>query len=174
LGSQQDNMKFVVELLDKLSGEIHTHAPKNFILAPGCEMPYDTPMENVVGALQAARDPDSTRLLLANYESHTFDIEVGLPDYDHLEKPLVEVFTLDSDTCAACGYMMGAARRAFDEMAGEVDLVEYKFTKAENVARVMKMGVKNLPSLYINGKLKYSSLIPGNRELQEEIRKVTH
>jgi len=32
--------------------------------------------------------------------------------------------------------------------------------------------VKNLPSLYINGELKYSSIIPSNRELLEEIRKV--
>ena len=86
-------------------------------------------------------------------------------------KPLVEVFTLDSDTCAACGYMLGAAQPRGRELGGQVDMVEYKFTDAENVARVVKMGVKNLPSLYINGELKYSSIIPSNRELMEEIEK---
>jgi uroporphyrinogen decarboxylase len=35
----------------------------------------------------------------------------------------------------------------------------------------MKMGIKNLPSLYINGELQYSSVIPSNRELLEAIRK---
>lgn len=170
LGSQQDNMKFVVDLLDKLTGGTGG-APTNFILAPGCDMPYDTPMENVVGVLQAVRDPGATRTMLANYESRTFDIQVELPDYTSLKKPLVEVFTLDSDTCAACGYMMGAASRAASEFGEDVELVEYKFTLPENVARVMKMGVKNLPSLYINGELKYSSIIPGNRELIEEIKK---
>ena len=53
---------------------------------------------------------------------------------------------------------------------GQVEIVEYKFTKKENVARMMKVGVKNLPSIYINGELAYSSIIPSNRELVEKIR----
>jgi uroporphyrinogen decarboxylase len=170
LGSQQDNMKFVVDLLDKLN-DLPGGALNNFILAPGCDMPYDTPMENVVGVLQAVRDPEKTKIMVAHYESKGFDIEVTLPDYANLKKPLVEVFTLDSDTCAACGYMKSAAVRAVSELGDQVDLVEYKFTVAENVARVIKLGVKNLPSLYINGELKYSSIIPSNRELLEEILK---
>ncbi len=49
--------------------------------------------------------------------------------------------------------------------------MEYKFTEKENVARVVKMGVQKLPSIYINGELKYSSLIPSNRELVDEIKR---
>ncbi|MGC9467440.1 MAG: uroporphyrinogen decarboxylase family protein [Anaerolineae bacterium] len=165
LGTQQDNMKFVVDLLDGIE-------PGNFILAPGCDMPYDVPVENVVGVVQAVRDPEGTRAMLANYQAESLDLSaVELPDYEHLDVPLVEVFTLDSDTCAACGYMRDAARRATEELSGQVRMVEYKFTERENVARVKKMGVKNLPSIYINGELKYSSLIPSNRELVEEIRR---
>lgn len=66
--------------------------------------------------------------------------------------------------------MMDAARRAVTELSGQVDMTEYKFTRPENVARVMKMGVKNLPSLYINGELQFSSLIPSNRELIDAIQ----
>jgi len=33
------------------------------------------------------------------------------------------------------------------------------------------MGIKNLPSIVINGDLKFSSLIPSNRELVAEIEK---
>ena len=171
LGSQQDNMKFVIDLLDALRDPARGLAENNFILAPGCDMPYDTPTENVVGVLQAVRDPETTRQMLANYESHTFDIPVDLPDYEHLDRPLVEVFTLDSETCAACGYMLGAAQRAVNELNGQAQLVEYKFTRPENIARVVKMGITNLPSLYINGKLVYSSVIPSNRELLEAIEK---
>lgn len=163
LGTQQDNMKFVIDLLDN----IDTH---NFILAPGCDMPYDVPIENTVGVVQAVRDPENTRKMLEHYTAATFDLDgVVLPDYQHLEKPLVEVFTLDSDTCAACSYMRDAAVRAVETLDYQVDLVEYKFTKKENVARMMKLGVKNLPSIYINGELTYSSLIPGNRELMDKI-----
>ena len=182
LGTQQDNMKFVVDLLEA----VHEHAAgksattatgksthyHNFILSPGCDMPYDTPPENVVGVLQAVRDPESTRLMLATYQAHGFDLPVELPDYALLERPLVEVFTLDSDTCAACGYMLGAAQRAVAQLRAQgaaLDLVEYKFTRPENVARVVKMGIQKLPSLYVNGQLKYSSVIPSNRELVEEL-----
>ena len=165
LGNQQDNMKFVVDLLD----EIDHH---NFILAPGCDMPYDTPIENVVAVVQAVRDPENTRKILANYEAPEIDTDsVIVPDYANLEKPLIEVFTLDSDTCAACTYMLGAAQRVTDEMAGKVDMIEYKFTKPENVARIVKMGVSKLPSILINGELKYSSIIPSNEEFTEDLKK---
>jgi uroporphyrinogen decarboxylase len=165
LGSQADNMKWVIDWLDKLQ-------PPNLILAPGCDMPYDTPIENTIGVMEAIRHPDTARQMLADYSApDTFDIPVELPDYANLPRPLVEVFTLDSDTCAACTYMFGAASRAVRELGTPVDIVEYKFTQRENVARCMKMGVKNLPSIYINGELKYSSIIPGNDELMGELRK---
>jgi uroporphyrinogen decarboxylase len=174
LGTQQDNMKFVVDLLEAVHehGEDKATQYRNFILSPGCDMPYDTPPENVVGVLQAVRDPESTRLMLATYQTHGFDLPVELPDYPALPRPLVEVFTLDSDTCAACGYMLGAAQRAVAQLRGQgaaLDLVEYKFTRPENVARVVKMGIQKLPSLCVNGQLLYSSVIPSNRELVEKL-----
>ena len=103
--------------------------------------------------------------MVENYTSATFDIEVELPDYEHLPRPLVEVFTLDSATCAACTYMMAAAEIAKAHFGEKIDLVEYKFTQKENIARCVKMGVKNLPSIYINGQLKFSSIIPSREEL---------
>jgi uroporphyrinogen decarboxylase len=175
LGSQADNMKFVVELLDRISPVDDAGSrlvPQNFILAPGCDMPYDVPVENVVGTVQAVRDPEGTAAMVANYQAAAIDLaSVDLPDYAQLRKPLIEVFTLDSDTCAACGYMKHAALRATEELGGAVEMVEYKFTERENVARVRKMGVQNLPSIYINGELAYLSVIPSNRELLQEIEK---
>jgi uroporphyrinogen decarboxylase len=84
----------------------------------------------------------------------------------------MEVFTLDSASCAACGYMVSAAQRAAEELTGQVDWVEYKFTTLENIARMQKLGVKNLPSIYLNGELKFSSIIPGNKELLEAIKDI--
>lgn len=164
MGTQQDNMKFAVDLLDQLGHH-------NLIVAPGCDMPYDTPPENVIGVAQALRDPEAARAILASYEApDLFDLDITLPDYANLERPLVEVFTLDSDSCAACGYMLVAALRAKSETGIPVDVVEYKFTVRENVARCRKLGVKNLPSIYINGALKYSSIIPGTDELVAAIK----
>ncbi len=164
-GTQQDNMKYTVELIDKL-----TH--KNLIIAPGCDMPYDVPVENTIAVQQAVSETEKVREMVANYEAVEEYIDVDIPDYDSLEKPLIEVFTLDSATCAACTYMMGAANDAKNHFCGEIEVVEYKFTLKENIARVKKMGVSNLPSIYINGQLKYSSIIPSKDELLSAIKEV--
>jgi len=162
-GNQQDNMKFVVDLLDAMPDKT------NFILAPGCDMPYATPVENVIGIAQAVQYTDEVRHMVANYVATDEAIDVELPNYQALKKPLVEVFTLDSATCAACTYMMGAANVAKETYGDRIDMVEYKFTLKENIARCKTMGVKNLPSLYVNGQLKFSSIIPTKSELEEAI-----
>ena len=165
LGNQKDNMKFVVDFLDSIDHH-------NLILAPGCDMPFDTPFENVVGCMQALRNPVETKKMLQNYEQPEVDLDsVVIPDYRHLSKPLIELFTLDSASCAACTYMVRSALDAVAAISEDIDVIEYKFTKPENVARVMKMGVKNLPSLYINGELKFSSIIPEQQTLINELKK---
>ncbi len=165
LGTQQDNMKYIIDLLDTLPNQ------DNLIISPGCDMPYDTPVENVIAAVEAVRDPENTRLILANYHATEIDLDsVDLPDYVNRKIPLIEVFTLDSATCAACTYMLGAAERAAQEMGNGIDMVEYKITKPENIARMMKLGIKNLPCILINGDLRFSSLIPSHHELIEAIQ----
>jgi len=164
LGSQQDNMKYVVDLLAQVNH-------RNLVISPGCDMPYDVPVENTIGVLQAVRDPEATRIILANYLASEIEMDIELPDYDHLRKPLIEVFTIDSDTCAACGYMLGAAQRAGLQLEGKVEVIEHKLTLPENVTRVKRMGIIHLPAILINGELKFSSMIPGNQELVTEIEK---
>ncbi len=158
-GTQQDNMKYVVELLDQVGDT------RNLIVAPGCDMPYAIPVENGIAVAQAVWNTEEVREILKNYVAVEEDIEVELPDYAHLSKPFMEVFTLDSATCAACTYMMGAASEAKERFGDAIDMIEYKFTKKENIARCKKMGVKNLPSIYIDGELKFSSIIPTRDEL---------
>ena len=165
-GTQQDNMKYVLDLMDRLD------STQDFILAPGCDMPYAVPVENGIAVAQAVHQPEAVREMLKNYVAAKENVFVALPDYAHLAKPLVEVFTLDSQTCAACTYMMGAANVIKERFGDAIDLVEYKYTEKENIARCMKMGVRHLPSIYINGVLKFSSMIPSREELQKAIEEV--
>lgn len=164
-GTQQDNMKYVVELLDAVEDK------RNLFIAPGCDMPFDTPAENTIAVRQAIYETEQVRDIIANYEAVDEDIEVEIPDYENLERPFVEVFTLDSATCAACTYMMGAANAAKDIYGTEIDMIEYKMTEKETIARIKKVGVKNLPSIYINGNLEFSSIIPSSEELKAAIDK---
>ena len=52
----------------------------------------------------------------------------------------------------------------------ENGLAHCKYTIKEDIARTKKMGVPNLPSLYINGQLKFQSIIPSKEELEKAIR----
>ncbi len=158
-GNQQDNMKNTIDLIDSLE------STDRLIIAPGCDMPYDIPLENTIAIEQAVHETELIREIVKNYSSGTLEFEGTLPDYPNLKKPLVEVFTLDSATCAACTYMMATASDAEKQLGDLTDLVEYKYTSRENIARCGAMGVKQLPSIYINGKLEYSSIIPSRNEL---------
>ncbi len=162
-GNQQDNMKATVELIDSVSKNL-------LIISPGCDMPYDIPIENTLAIEQAVHETDTVRKMVENYQSSGIEFTGTLPDYDSLERPLVEVFTLDSATCAACTYMLAAAEDVKEHAEFDIDVVEYKYTTPENIARCREMGVKQLPSIYINGQLAYSSLIPSRQELTEKIK----
>jgi uroporphyrinogen decarboxylase len=66
--------------------------------------------------------------------------------------------------------MLLAAERATQAMQGKIDMVEYKMTNTENIPRLKKMGIQNLPAILINGEMKFSSLIPSQQELIVTIR----
>ncbi|MDD3839976.1 MAG: uroporphyrinogen decarboxylase family protein [Clostridia bacterium] len=166
-GSQQDNMRYTVELLDSLSYD-------NLIISPGCDMPYDIPPENVIGVQQAIEDTEGIKAMLENYkyqDEAMEEMEIDIPEYERLEKPLIEIFTIDSATCAACTYMVDAVKVAKEHFGDSIDYMEYKATNRENIFRAKKMGIKNLPCILINGELKYSSIIPDRKELFEEIER---
>ncbi|MBN2658942.1 MAG: thioredoxin family protein [Spirochaetales bacterium] len=165
LGTQQDNQKAAIEKIGQMGD-------RNFILAPGCDMPYDTPPENIIGIGQAVQDVEATRKLLENYEKAELDIDVKMPDYANLERPLIEVLTIDSATCAACGYMTAAARDMKAIFGSKIDVVERKITEPENIIRVGKLGVMNLPTMVINGEVKFISIIPNREELKAAVEAV--
>ncbi|MEG0165615.1 uroporphyrinogen decarboxylase family protein [Anaerorhabdus sp.] len=166
-GSQQANMKAAIDIIDQCG-------IKNLIVSPGCDMPYATPIENPIAISQAVRNFEESKEMVKGFDTSLdlAGIDVELIDYDKLDKPLIELYTLDSASCAACGYMLNAVKDIQDEIGDLFDYVEYKFTVKENIARCMKIGVKNLPSLYINGKLYWSSLIPNRNELINAIKEV--
>jgi len=164
-GNQMDNMKFVVDMVDKVT-------IKNLIIAPGCDMPYAIPVENGIAVARAAKDIDAAREMVKNYEAADDDIEIELPDYEHLERPLIEAFTLDSAQCAACQYMWATVNDAKQKYGDKIDIVEFKYNTRENIARCKKVGVPNLPTLYMNGKAMYVSIIPSHEEFYAEIDKL--
>ncbi|MDR1321692.1 MAG: uroporphyrinogen decarboxylase [Gracilibacteraceae bacterium] len=166
-GTQMDNMKATIDLIDRLGD-----CTKNVIIAPGCDMPYDTPIENTIAASHAVLQTEKAREMVANYELSDIGVEVELPDYERLKKPLVEAFLLDPLACAACTYMLAVAMDAQKHFGDKIEVVEYRYNNLTDISRTKKMAVKQLPSLYINGKLQYSSLIPNLDDLIREVEEV--
>ncbi|MBD3188443.1 uroporphyrinogen decarboxylase [Candidatus Bathyarchaeota archaeon] len=161
-GTQQDNMKYVIDLIDEIGR-------KHLIIAPGCDMPYDIPPANVVGVIQALAEPRKVRKMLEDYRVEEMDIDVSLPDYSKLDHLLIEVFTIDSATCPACGYMKSTAMTATGEFGHAVRIIERKWTDRENIAIAKKLGIKHLPCMLFNGRIQYSSLIPSKDEFFKDI-----
>lgn len=161
LGTQQDNQKAAIELMEAMGNQ-------HFILAPGCDVPFDAPAANLVGVGQAVHNPEAVKKALESYVAVDDLPEIELPDYANLDHVLVEVVTIDSKTCAACGYMVAAATDAARGLPG-VKVVERSIMKRENLAFINKMGIANLPSIVINGTLRYVSLIPPVDTLRKEL-----
>lgn len=163
-GNQKDNMRHGLQMLDSIDPSTL------YIASPGCDMPYDIPVENTVALEQAVHNPEAVRGMVADYTPEELVFKGPLPDYEHLERPLVEVFTLDSALCAACSYMKAAALDAQENADFPMDVVEHKYTTVENIARCKAMGVEQLPSIYINGKLAFSSIIPDRGTLLKAVK----
>jgi uroporphyrinogen decarboxylase len=162
LGTQQDNQKAALLLMDNLG-------KKNFILAPGCDVPFDAPAENLIAVGQAVHNPEAVRTALENYVAIDDLPDIELPDYDNLDHVLVEVVTIDSKTCAACGYMVAAANDAAKDFGSDVKVVERSIMYKETLAFANKIGLKNMPSILVNGEIRHVSLIPPVETLKEEI-----
>lgn len=158
-GTQQDNIKGVLDLIDSVDDK------RNFIVSPGCDMPYATPRENTIACAQAVKNPEASRKLVENYTSSFDDIEVDIPDYANYPKVIVELFLLDPEQCAACTYMKASAVDAFDDMKDIAEIREYKYFIKEDIARTRKMGIANLPTMCIDGEPKFISIIPAHDEL---------
>lgn len=135
---------------------------KGFILSPGCDMPYATPVENV----QAV-----TRTVYGDIQD-IFDggnvmdgVTYELPDYAKEKKVIVDCITLDSESCAACQYNMEAVRVAAAPYMDRLDIREHKIKQKEGVACMLALGASHVPTICVDGEIKYVSILPSTEEM---------
>lgn len=163
LGTQQDNQKAALELMDKLGTD-------KFILAPGCDVPFDAPAANIVGIGQAVHNSDAVRKALESYVAVNDLPDIEMPDFAANKHVTIEVITIDSQTCAACGYMVATANDAAKKFGDQVQVVERSIMSKETLAYITKVGLANLPTIMIEGDIKHISLIPPVDKLAEELQ----
>jgi len=83
------------------------------------------------------------------------------------------VITLDSSSCAPCQYMMQAAERAAEAASPVCYINEHKIKGRQGIGMMVKLGVRSLPTICINGEVKFSSIIPDQNTLIAAIEEVS-
>jgi MtaA/CmuA family methyltransferase len=174
------NMKLTVVLLmgDENDAKIETiecldaGGDTGFVLAPGCDLPYAVPPANLRAVAELVHDPyqQDVARTLEKKQGDSFD-DIELPDYNREQSVIVDVITLNSESCAPCQYMFAAAMQARQQLDKDfkVDVREHRITTREGVGVMTKLGVANLPSICIDGELKFASLTPDAKTLANQI-----
>ena len=139
---------------------------KGYILSPGCDIPYAVPKENIQAITSAVHGEVADFL---EYTNVLDGIKVNLPDYANEKQVVIDVITLDSESCAPCQYMMEAVKEAAKDFGDKVRYVEHSIKQKESVACMLQLGVKNIPTIVIDGDIKYVSIIPDTNELKKSI-----
>lgn len=144
---------------------------QGFILAPGCDLPMQTPVENIqaVSELVFSQYLQDVARNLDKKESK-LDI-LNMKDYGQSDKVIVDIITLDSESCAPCQYMVEAVKRVAPHFDGVVEWREHAIKKMEAVSFMSSLMVKNIPTICIDGKIVFVSQIPPQNLLIEAIQK---
>ena len=173
------NMKLTVVLLMGDEDDVREEAlncldlggDKGFILAPGCDLPMETPPQNIKAVTELVTDPYKQEVARA-LEKQEETLEVfNMKDYGLADKVIVDIITLDSESCAPCQYMVEAVKRIAPQFEGVVEWREHAIKKMEAVTFMSSLMVKNIPTICIDGKIAFVSKIPPKSELIAAIQK---
>lgn len=166
LGDEDSTKIEILDILDK-SGR------RGFILSPGCDLPYGVPQKNLQAVSLMVHDEyqrSIARISLKDKKTG-FNFDITLPDYSSKDEVTIDVITLDSTSCAPCQYMMEAVRRAAEVYQGKLVINEHKIKGRDGLAMMMKLEVKNLPTIVIDGEICFASIIPDKNTLVKAIEK---
>ncbi|MGF1585988.1 MAG: uroporphyrinogen decarboxylase family protein [Bacteroidales bacterium] len=162
MGNAEDSQREALDCMD-------TGGRKGFILAPGCDLPMDTPKENILAVTRMVHD-DMRQGELRASSAAVLEVEkLDLSSHWSNDKVVIDIVTLDSASCAPCQYMVDAVARASQPFGERVIYKEHKITSKEGVQMMASLGVMNLPTIVIDGNAEFISQIPPLNKLGEKI-----
>ena len=162
MGSEEDSRREALECMD-IGGK------KGFILAPGCDLPMDTPNENLLAVTELVHDELLQGELRAS-EATVTEVEIlDLSGHWRKDKVVIDIITLDSSSCAPCQYMVAAVERAVKSFDEKVIFKEHRIKDEKGVQMMVSLGVKNIPTIVINGTVEFISQIPPISEIEAKI-----
>lgn len=164
MGNEDDVREDALACLD-LGGKT------GFILAPGCDLPMETPPANIKAVTELVHDPYKQDVV-RELEKRENSLEVfNMRDYGQADKVIVDIITLDSESCAPCQYMVEAVKKVAPQFEGVVEWREHAIKKMDAVTFMSSLMVKNIPTICIDGKIAFVSKIPPKGDLIAAIQK---
>ncbi len=166
LGTANDARRDAIRCLDQAG------KGNGYILAPGCDLPYAVKPENLEAVAGMVHDPyqlDVARKLPEKHMDDSFE-DVVVPEYSSLKPVVIDVVTLDSAGCAPCAYMLHAAQEGARASGLDVEVVEHKITGRDGLGYMVKLGVSAIPSICIDGKEQFASIIPDREVLVDALK----
>jgi len=172
------NLKLTVALLMGSADDCRLEAIRNldeggdtgFILAPGCDIPFNVPPQNLQAVTEMVHDEYRREVARRTLSTHTVNFDwIILPEYSKQDEIILDIVTLDSASCAPCQYMVEAAARAVSGLPVKTVIREHKIKSGEGVGMMQKLGVKSLPTICIDGQVKFISIIPDQPTLKAAI-----
>lgn len=83
----------------------------------------------------------------------------------------IDVLTLDSVQCPACGYMMESIAAMPSDVQEMIEYQEWSIKNKKGIAKFLELNGRVLPTICIEGDLVFESIIPQYEELIEELAK---
>ena len=164
LGTPDDAKRNAVDCLQ-------TGGPVGFLLAPGCDLPYATPPENITAVAEVLFDPYQQEVVRTLERPESAQNLLDMSDYGQTDKIIVDIITLDSEACAPCQYMVEAVQKIAPHFEGIVEWREHKIKHQDSIQFMTSLMVKNIPTICIDGKITFVSQIPPKEELIAAIQK---
>ena len=145
---------------------------KGFILAPGCDLPFAVPPANLEAVADMVFDDFKREIASHQSAATTTDSfeDIPIPDYGSEDDVIIDVVTLDSGTCPPCQYMVTAAQKAAAK-SHDVRVVEHKITNRDGLGYMTRLGVAAIPTICIDGKPTFASIIPTLPDLVAAVEK---
>jgi len=164
LGDEDDSRLDAIRCLDVGGG-------CGFVLAPGCDLPYDTPTKNLAAVAEMVTDSYRREIAKRTIIAKTAEEAIAAAPPDYRNDPLVtiDVITLDSSSCAPCQYMMDAVHRASQRLSKPVIVKEHRITTREGISMMSRLGVRNIPTICLDSEPTFISIIPDQNKLVSAI-----
>ncbi len=164
MGTAVDCQKHALECMD-------TAGETGYILAPGCDLPMKTPVENIRAITTLVQDPYQRDVVRALEKTTGEMPRLDLAEYGQTETVIVDIITLDSESCTPCQYMVEAVREVAPHFEELVEWREHSIKNLDGVTFMSSLFVKNIPTICIDGKITFVSQIPPKQELIKAVQK---